>query len=174
MASQGRSEIVQTLENSRRELVAAVESVSDFQASASPGTERWSILECLEHIAAVEERFLKRLEQAERTAQPSSDKQREAELSAMVKSRAKPSQAPEPVRPAGRFTTLAQALEHVNAVRARTIQFAEERGQDLYSLTAEHPRFGPRNGVEILLIISGHTQRHADQIREAKAAVAKS
>jgi hypothetical protein len=48
------------------------------------------------------------------------------------------------------------------------------RATDLYSLAAEHPRFGPRNGLEMLLIISGHAQRHAEQIRETKAAVAKS
>jgi uncharacterized damage-inducible protein DinB len=174
MAPEERSEIVQTLENSRQELSAAVESVSDFQAAASPGTERWSILECLEHITAVEERFLKRLEQAERTAAPRSGKQREAELSALVTDRARRAQAPEPVRPVGRFTSLAQALEHFNAVRTRTIQFAEKRAADLYSLAADHPRFGPRNGLEMLLIISGHAQRHAEQIREARAAVAKS
>jgi uncharacterized damage-inducible protein DinB len=174
MAPEVRSEIVQTLENSRQELNAAVESVSDSQATASPGAGRWSVLECLEHIAAVEERFLRRLELAERTAAPRSDKQREAELAGLVTDRKQRAEAPEPVRPAGRFTSLAQALEHFNAVRTRTIQFAEERAEDLYSLAADHPRFGSRNGLEMLLIISGHSQRHAEQIREARAAVAKS
>ena len=174
MAPEERSEIVQTLEKTRQELNAAVESVSESQAAASPGPERWSVLECLEHIAAVEERFLRRLEQAERTTAPRSDKPREAELAALVTDRKQRAQAPEPVRPAGRFTSLAQALEHFNAVRTRTIHFAEERAADLYSLAADHPRFGPRNGLEMLLIISGHAQRHAEQIREARAAVAKS
>jgi uncharacterized damage-inducible protein DinB len=174
MAAEVRSEIVQALEHSREELNAAVIGVSESQAAASPGAERWSVLECLEHITAVEERFLRRLEQAARTAAPRSDKQREAELAALVADRAQRAQAPEPVRPAGRFTSMAQALEHFNAVRTRTIRFAEERATDLYSLAAEHPRFGPRNGLEMLLIISGHAQRHAEQIREAKATVAKS
>jgi len=174
MAPEERSEIVQALERSRRELIAAVESVSDSDAAVSPGTERWSILECLEHIAAVEERLLKRLEQAERMDAPRSDKQKEAELSAMVTNRAQRAQAPEPTRPTGRFTSLSQALAHFDDVRTRTIQFAEEHAADLYTLAADHPRFGPRNGIEMLLIIAGHAQRHADQIREAKAAVAKS
>jgi uncharacterized damage-inducible protein DinB len=174
MAPEERSEIVQTLENSRQELNAAVKSVSESQASASPGAGRWSVLECLEHVTAVEERFLQRLEQAERTAAPRSDKQREAELSALVTDRAQRAQAPEPVRPAGRFTSAAQALQQFNAVRTRTIQFADERAADLYSLAADHPRFGPRNGIEMLLILAGHAQRHAEQIREATAAVGRS
>jgi uncharacterized damage-inducible protein DinB len=174
MAPEERSEIVQTLENSRQELNAALEGVSESQAAANPEAGRWSVLECLEHITAVEERFLRRLEQAERTAAPVSDKQREAELATLVADRKQRAVAPEPVRPVGRFTSVAQALEHFNAVRTRTIQFAEERAADLYSLAAEHPRFGPRNGVEMLLIVSGHAQRHAEQIREAKDAVAKS
>lgn len=171
MAPEERSEIVDVLENSRRELNAAAASLSESQASAAPGPGRWSVLECLEHVIAVEERFLSRLEKAEKTGPARTDKDKEAELAALVTDRSKRAQAPEPVRPAGRFTCLADALEHFNAVRGRTIRFAQFRAADLYFLAAEHPRFGPRNGLEMLLIISGHAQRHAEQMREATAAI---
>lgn len=174
MAPEGRSEIVQKLEDTRRELNAAVESLSDTHAAAKPGADRWSVIECLEHVTAVEERFLKRLQDAERLDAPRSDKQRETELSAMVTNRSRRAEAPVPVRPVGRFTSVVEALQHFNNVRDNTIRFAEERAADLYSLAADHPRFGPRNGVEMLLILAGHAQRHAEQIREARAAVQKS
>jgi hypothetical protein len=80
-------------------------------------------------------------------------------------------QAPEAVLPGGRFTTLAQALEQFNAGRTRSIQFAEDRCDELYFLASEHPRFGPVNGVELLIIIAGHCRRHAEQIRETRAAL---
>jgi uncharacterized damage-inducible protein DinB len=169
MAPEERSEIVDELEKSSRELNAAVAGVSDLQATTAPGPGRWSVLECLEHVTAVEERFLGRLENAERTGPAPPDKTKEAELSSLVKDRTRRAQAPEPVRPAGRFTSLAEALEHFNAVRTRTIRFAQDRAAGLYSLAVDHPRFGTRNGLEMLLIISGHAQRHAEQIREAAA-----
>ena len=174
MAPEERSEIVQKLEKSRRELNAAVESVTDAAASTKPGADRWSVLECLEHITLVEERFLKRLHEAERKDAPHSDRQREDELAAMVTNRSQPAQAPPPAHPAGRFTSVAQALEAFNEVRTRTIRFAEDHAAELYSIAGEHPRFGPRNGVELLLIIAGHAQRHAEQIHEARTAVGNS
>ena len=73
--------------------------------------------------------------------------------------------------PAGRFTTLAQALEQFNANRTRSIQFAQDRSGDLYYLASEHPRFGPMNGVEFLIIIAAHGRRHAAQIQEVRAAL---
>jgi hypothetical protein len=78
------------------------------------------------------------------------------------------------VVPSGRFTTLAQALEEFNSGRTRSVQFAEERSEDLYCLAAEHPRFGAVNGVELLIIAAGHSRRHAEQIKETRAALKQS
>jgi uncharacterized damage-inducible protein DinB len=174
MVPEEKSEIVDVLEKSRKELNAAAAGFSESQATAAPGPGRWCVLECLEHVINVEERFLSRLEKAEKTSPARTDKTREAELAALVTDRTRRAQAPEPVRPSGRFTSLAEALEQFNTVRTRTIRFAQERGADLYSLAADHPRFGPRNGLEMLLIISGHAQRHAEQIREATNQIAQS
>jgi len=44
---------------------------------------------------------------------------------------------------------------------------------DLYALASFHPVFGPLNGVEALIIIASHSRRHAEQIREARAAIEK-
>jgi len=52
-----------------------------------------------------------------------------------------------------------------------TLQFARERAADLYMIASVHPAFGPLNGVEALMIIAGHAQRHAEQIREVRAAL---
>jgi hypothetical protein len=81
--------------------------------------------------------------------------------------------APEAVWPIGRFTTLGQALEQFNAGRARSIQFAEDRYGDLYCLASEHPRLGPMNGVEFLILIAAHARRHAEQIRETRDVLEK-
>jgi uncharacterized damage-inducible protein DinB len=173
MAPEQSIDVFDALQTSSRELNAALAGISESQAAASPAPGRWSVLECLEHVVTVEERFLGRLEQAERTSPQTADKDREAQLSAMAASRAKRAEAPEPARPSGRFTNLAEALHEFNAVRTRSLRFVQDHAADLYSLSAEHPRFGHLNGAELLLIVAGHAQRHADQIREVTATLAR-
>ncbi len=174
MAPQQRSELVQNLEDSREDFIASMEGLKDSQASVRPHPERWSVLECVEHVMAVEERFLGRLESAEKRDTPSVDKQKEAALMLRVPDRSVRVQAPEAVRPTGRFATLGEALAQFNDTRARSIQFAQDRSDDLYCLVSDHPRFGPVNGVEVLILLAGHSRRHAQQIRETRAAVEQS
>jgi hypothetical protein len=163
-----RSEIVENLERSRQEFLAAVAGITEAQAKERPHPERWSVLDCVEHVATVEVRFQGWLEGAKKLDAPRVDKEKE------VPDRSTRVKAPEAVVPSGRFTTLAQALEQFNTGRTRSVQFAEERSDDLYCLAAEHPRFGPVNGVELLIITAGHSRRHAEQIKETRAALKQS
>lgn len=171
MAPKERAEIVEDLERSRQEFIAALAGLTESQANARPDPERWSVLDCVEHVTTVEERFQGWLNAAKKLDAPRIDKDKEAGLMARVPDRSTRVKAPEAVVPAGRFTTLEQALEQFNAGRTRSIQFAEDRCDDLYCLASEHPRFGPVNGVELLIIIAGHSRRHAAQIRETRAAL---
>jgi hypothetical protein len=166
-----RSELLRLLEDSQRELHAAVAGLSDAQAAASPGPERWSVLDCLEHLIAVEQRFVHRLKEAVQADAPSPDKQREAALVARVVDRTTRAQAPELVRPSGRFRQLSDALDSYNAARAETIRFVEDNHASLYPRALSHPRFGALNGCEYILLIAGHGRRHTAQILETRAAV---
>jgi hypothetical protein len=168
---QERTELIQNLERSRQEFLATVAGVTEAQAKARPDPARWSVLDCVEHVAMVEERFLGFLEKAQKLDAPRIDKEKEATLMRRVPDRSTRVKSPEAVTPNGRFETLAQALDQFNANRGRNIQFAEDRSEDLYFLAAEHPRFGPLNGVELLIVIAGHSRRHAEQIREARTAL---
>src|ERR1700728_2215211 len=156
MAPQEATEIVQDLERSRQEFLTAVAGLSDSQAKARPDPQRWSVLDCVEHVTLVEDRFLGFLQKAEKLDAPSVDKEKEAGLKARIPDRSTRLQAPEAVWPQGRFETLAQAVEQFNTGRSRSIQFAEDRCDDLYSLASAHPRLGPMNGVEFLILIAAH------------------
>ncbi len=171
MGPETRTEIVQCLEDSRAEFLEAVHGVTEAQATAHPQAGRWSVLDCVEHVTTVEERFLGRLQNAPREGAPAIDKQKEADLLARVPNRANRAEAPEPVRPSGRFATLAEAVGAFDAARARTIALAVQEGQEIYSRAEAHPRFGALNGTELLIIIAGHARRHAGQIRELRAAL---
>jgi uncharacterized damage-inducible protein DinB len=171
MAPQEKTEIVQHLERGREELIAAVAGLSDSQAATRPDPARWSVLDCVEHITIVEDRFLAWLNNAKKLEAARVDKEKEAGLLARVADRSARAQAPEAVVPAGRFASLAAAVEQFNVNRNRSVQFAQDRFDELYSLAAEHPRFGPLNGSELLMVIVGHARRHALQIQEVRAAL---
>jgi len=166
--------MAQNLERSRQEFLAAVAGLTESQAKARPDPERWSVLDCVEHVALVEERFLGWLEASEKQPEPRIDKEKEAALLARVSDRSTRAKAPEGAVPTGRFTTLEQAIEQFNAGRARSLRFAADRCDDLYHLSSTHPRFGPMNGVEFLIVIAGHARRHAAQILETRAALEQS
>jgi uncharacterized damage-inducible protein DinB len=171
MSPEQELEIVETLEKSRQDLHSAVEGIGEAEARVRPAEGRWSVLECLEHVATVERRFLGRLESAGQVESPI-DPHREAGVLAMVTDRRQRRQAPEMAQPSGRFASLAEALADFDATRANVIHFAQTRHAELRTLGSEHPLFGRVTGYELILIIAGHACRHAAQIREARAAVA--
>ena len=162
------SELIQALEDSREEFLTSAAGVTEEQARVSPAPGRWSVLECAEHIVTVEGRFVGWLQNPEATPAPAEDKQKEALLAQRIAERSTKNQAPEAAQPKGRFGSLAEALAEFKTVRAASIQFAQEQGSGLYSISTKHPALGPINGTELMVMMAAHTRRHAGQVREIR------
>jgi len=173
MAPEVRPDLLEILENSRQEFISAAGGIGEQHAKVRPEEGRWSVLDCVEHVTVVEERFLSRLQEAQHLDSPQVDQQKEAELLVRVANRANRAQAPEYSHPSGRFSSLAEGLERFNAARSNTVRFAQDRAGDLYSISTEHARFGVLNGSEWIMLIAAHARRHADQIREVCTALAQ-
>src|SRR5271156_5463380 len=99
MAPEERSEVVQHLERGRQEFMAAVAGLDESHAKVRPDPARWSVLECVEHVTTVEERFQDWLEAAKKMDAPRIDKEKEAGLQVRVADRSTRAQAPEAVVP---------------------------------------------------------------------------
>ncbi|MDE3164793.1 MAG: pentapeptide repeat-containing protein [Acidobacteriota bacterium] len=155
------------LESGRQDFLDAVRGLAPESAAAKPPAGGWSILECIEHVVTVEERWLDWLLNGTPAA-PRRNRRRELRLFTQVRSRLVPIEAPEVVRPRGRFRTLGEALMAFENVRARSAAVALDRGESLYSVGARHPFFGEVNGGELMQLIDAHARRHADQIREIR------
>ena len=164
-------EILEALESSRSALAATLQGVSEAQAIEKPEEGRWSVRDCAEHLALVEERFIHRLETALRADAPQVDLDKEASLATKMANRTERRQAPDPVQPTGRFATLAEAYERFHASRTRMMQFAEQNAGELSVLQVQHPAFGLLSGAEQVLLTAFHTRRHTDQIREVLRAI---
>jgi len=163
--------VLAVLEKGRQDVLSSAHDLSDQHAASKPAPDRWSVLECLEHIIVVEDRFLGWITTGELLEAPSADPAKESKLMEMLADRTEKRQAPEAVIPTGRYSTVAEALSDFEAARTRSAQIAQSRGQQLYSIKVKHPRFGEMNGSELLHLLTGHASRHAAQIRETRAAL---
>jgi hypothetical protein len=161
--------LIAILERGRRDFLDATDKISPEQACFKPTPKCWSVLECIEHVVAVEGRYLSWISGGMEVA-PKRDFEKEMRLFTTIRSRLTKVEAPDAVRPRGRFDTLATALAEFQAVRDHSVQLVEERGDALYSIGAEHPYFGKVNGAELIQLIDGHARRHAEQIRETREA----
>jgi hypothetical protein len=174
MEKQEQIEILNALRRSQQAFLNALDGITEDQAAKRPGPDRWSALECAEHVAVSEDFLRSRMMQAEHAGAPVVNKLREAGILARGPDRTRPGVSPEAVRPTGRFANLSDAVRHFLASRAATIRYVENCSEDLRSMLTTHPLLGPVNCQETLLLIVVHPQRHAKQIDEIRAAFSNS
>ncbi len=173
-----RNRLLDHLKRSQRQLEEATSGLSAEQWNFKPGPDRWSIAECYEHIAAVED-FLfdlateKALKTPAHPEKKDAEKQKkiDAELPRTVVDRTNRVQAIEPLRPTNRYRSAKGSQEHLAASRKRTLDFAKNTKEDLRSHFWEFPAPALKeiDAYQWLLFLSGHTQRHTAQILEVKA-----
>lgn len=167
MTPQGIYDVAGQLESSRAELIAVVSGLTEEQARTRPAPDRWSVLECLEHVSVVERRFLDLVKASESGTPATRDAAKEAALDERVVNRSNRRTAPEATHPTGKYRSISEGLADFNAARDETLRFASEQGANLLARSAIHRVIGPLNGAEALLLIAGHGRRHTEQMREA-------
>ena|SRR5436190_21179052 len=173
MAQASTQSLIAALEAGRQQVISAVGGLSDDAAATRPAADRWSVLECLEHIAAVEHRFLSFAGTGDTYDAPRIDPARERDLAERVVDRTTRREAPEAMVPTGRFRSVPEALAAFHEARDTSVRFVSDHGDRLYTIKAAHPRFGELNGVELLYLVNGHALRHVAQIQETRDAVAR-
>lgn len=162
--------LIEALEAGRLDFLDAVAGLTESAAMKKPSPDRWSVLECMEHVITVEGRFQGWLENGS-PIDPAPNPQNEARLFSTLTDRSNKAKAVEAVLPTGRFLSLADAIAAFNSARDRSVHIVKDRGETLYAVGAKHARFGDINGIEVVHLMVGHARRHAMQIREARAAV---
>ena len=165
-----REVLLDRLRAGKDELLAAVDGLTDEQAKATPGCGGWSALGCVEHVATVDTRLLRRLQTESTEVEAEMSREREAVLYDAIAGRAKKVQAPELVHPSGRYATLSEAVQGFVTARDRTIGWVVECEWDLRRRSVEHPAFGSVSAYEMVLIGAAHAARHARQIVEGRGA----
>lgn len=175
MSPHEKQKLLADLHQGRTLFLDALRDVSEDLTARPPAPGSWSVLECVEHIAVSEDYLFSQILAARSVPEPMINSKREAMIVAVGLDRNRKIQAPDVGKPAGRFSTLAEAVGRFQSVRARTIEFTQNCSDDLRCRITSHPLLDtPVNCYEMLLMIAVHPYRHAKQIEEIKAALKQS
>ena len=173
MTDSEREFITQQLQRGRNALTAAIAGASEAQASFRPESGRWSIADCVEHVAITEGALYQLVTGG--VANPdgiSLDPTKYHRLADAMLDRSRKVVAPERARPTGRFASIEEAARQFLTARDRSMAFARDCDDDLRRLFCLHPLFGEMDCYRCLIMLALHPARHAAQIEEIKQAAA--
>ena len=119
-----RAGLIEELRDSGKLFCTAATGLTTAQAKFKSAVDRWSIEECVEHVAMVENSFFKRVQEGAATPNAAAVPVRpEAELRKEIVDRSIKRSAPERVQPTGRYGSLDAALDRFRAYREDTIAY---------------------------------------------------
>jgi hypothetical protein len=161
------------LKDTRSDIVKTVKGLSDAQLKFKAAPDRWSVEDCLKHIAAAEmglrQMLDNNLKQAATPEKRSEVKVADEDLIKMIENRTQKAQAPEQLRPENTpFKSADEALTSFKDNRDKLIDFVKNTNEDLRNHLYELP-FGKIDGYQMVLFISAHSNRHTQQIKEVMA-----
>ena len=167
-AQAGEKEVLlERLRVGRERYLRAFDMVSEGHATWRRSDDRWTILECAEHVAVAEEQMLRLWE---KLALPgTADRAKDEKLLAAAYDRTRKNHAPERSRPTGRCGSLEEALSRFNAARDRTLAFvAAIPAEELRSKIVPHPLAGDLDGFQLFTLMALHPERHGLQVQEVR------
>jgi hypothetical protein len=174
LTSQEREAAIKHFETTRDNFLKSISGLSEKQWTFKPAPDRWSVAEVAEHIT-VSESTLGGLVQQTIMQSPAAPEKREQVkgkdelILTKLPDRSHKAQAPEFLRPTGRWATEVDLTKAFDDARAANIHYISTTSDDLRDHFFDHPAFGTLDGYQWLLLISAHSARHTAQIEEVKA-----
>jgi len=158
------------LETSRKDVLDAVKDLSPAQWNFKPAPDRWSVAECMEHIAAAEDYIRGMIESGvmKAPAAPGRDTAAiDAGIIANVPARKNKVQAPDEIKPTNRYGSPQNSIAHFLESRAKTEEFLRST-PGLRDHATDGPTGQKWDAYEFVLLIAAHSERHTNQIKEVK------
>lgn len=162
---------VDHLNQTRADLITSVEGLSDAQLNFKPAPDRWSVLECVQHIAITSPALFGFAQYALTTPNDSGFKSSftDEQFIKLMEDRSHKVQTSEQFKPVhSPYKTLDETLKAFNAGRDSLITYVQTTKDDLRGHIAVFP-FGKADAYQVILMISAHTNRHTQQLNEVKA-----
>ena len=160
------------LDQTRAGVLAATKGLTTAQWNFKAATNKWSVAEVTEHIAAAED-FLRDMIQDKVMKAPARTevadvKALDALVLQAIPDRSHKVSAPEPLQPNNRFGSPKASLKHFKTSRATTVKFLKTT-KDLRGHAVDSPLGKKLDAYEWVLFLAAHSERHTKQIEEVKA-----
>ncbi|WP_143305235.1 DinB family protein [Chitinophaga vietnamensis] len=168
-----RSLLLSELKNTKENLLKTVQGLSDAQLQYKPAPDRWSVIECVEHITLIE-RFFREAEQSMIKEPANPDKKKDVKVTddfivKSVEDRSHKRQAPEFGQPKNTFGSPSATIAAFSAQRDSLIDYVTNTTDDMRNHLTDKSPFGTIDAYQLLLLDAAHTARHTKQMQEVKA-----
>src|SRR5437016_4158641 len=117
MDSQEKQRLLADLTRGRQALVEVLNGLTEEAAARTPGAGKWSIAECVEHLAVAEDYLFSQILASQPADGPVVNARREALIAERGVDRTRSVPAPEVAIPRARFSSVNEALESFPASR---------------------------------------------------------
>ncbi len=164
--------LIDHLKDTKSSFLKSTKDLSESQLAFKPAPDKWSIKECMQHLA-LSEKGIWSLADASLKKPANPEKRGEIimtdnDLLTGTSDRSKKFQAPEMFQPKqSQWKTTYETVESFKNDRAALIKYVKTTTQDVRNHVAETP-FGYLDAYQIMIFISAHTNRHTQQIEEIK------
>jgi hypothetical protein len=161
------------MKDTKTDLLKSVKGLSENQLNFKAAADRWSVRECVFHIALAEKNLWDLVEAS--LKQPANPEKRaeikmtDEQLVKMMEDRSfkvKTSESFEPKN--ATWQNIDQALEYFKDLRGEHIKYIKNTTEDLRNHVVKMP-FGCLDCYQICLMMASHSNRHTQQLNEVKA-----
>lgn len=167
-----RKDAAKFLKETEMGVYAAVKNLSEAQLKFKPAEDKWSVEECLKHIAASETMLWQAangaIEQAANPEKRTEIKMTDEEVKTKIADRSHKVKTMTPLEPQNiAFKNAEEALASFKENRTKLITYVNDTEADLRNHVATFP-FGSLDAYQVILFIGAHSRRHTLQIEEVK------
>jgi hypothetical protein len=162
------------LKETHQALEQAVSGLSAAQLDFKPAADKWSIKECVYHLALSENNLWAWIDGVIKApANPekrSEIKMKDEAVMAGLADRTNKVKTMEPFEPKNaKWNTTGEALSALKVARDAHADYMKTTADDLRNHVAPQTPLGAMDAYQLVLFMSAHTTRHTKQIEEIKA-----
>lgn len=161
------------LKETEEGVLNSVKGLSENQLKFKPAADKWSVEDCMKHIAATEIGLWQLTDGA--IKKPANPEQRaaikmtDADVMKNIEDRTNKVKTFTPFEPQNTgFKTLEEAINSFKENRAKLMEYTKHTDADLRNHVATLP-VGSFDCYQMILFIGAHSNRHMQQINEVKA-----
>ena len=173
LTQQERDYASKFLKDTEQGVFDSVKDLSDAQLKFKPATDKWSVEECVKHIAVSEKNLWAMVEGS--LKQPANGEKRseikltDEQVVKRVEDRTRKSKTFDALKPENTpYNSPAEALASFKENREKLVHFVNNSKEDLRNHISVL-QTGTYDAYQIILLIAAHSNRHTQQIEEVKA-----